>query len=119
MRHTTTPPAPPSLPLGCISISLWEVGGVDFVQLETSGTDTEDTKAQLASVTAAQFWIKLMHKNDYGYPRVVAERVGDGAASEWMHLNVSVKLVWVVPALRCIFFFLFFFFLFVFVLVKN
>lgn len=44
------------------------MGSLDFAQLETSGTDTEDTKAQLASVTAAQFWIKLMHKNDYGYP---------------------------------------------------
>lgn len=87
---------------------------MDFAQLETSGTDTEDTKAQLASVTAAQFWIKLMHKNDYGYPR----GVGDGAGNEWMHLNVSVKLVWVVPALRCIFF-SFFCFSFYFVLVKN
>lgn len=114
MRHTATPPALPSLPLGCISMGGWEVGSVDFAQLETSGTDTEDTKAQLASVTAAQFWIKLMHKNDYGYPR----GVGDGAGNEWMHLNVSVKLEWVVPALRCIFF-SFFCFSFCFVLVKN
>lgn len=37
-------------------------------------------------------------------------RVVPGAGSEWMHLNVSVELVWV-GALRCIFF--------LFLLVKN
>lgn len=88
----------------------WGLGSLDFAQLETSGTDTEDTKAQLASVTAAQFWIKLMHKNDYGTPGV-AERMGNGAGSEWMHLNVSVKLMWVVAARRCIFFSFFVLFL--------
>lgn len=83
----------------------WGLGCLDFAQLETSGTDTEDTKAQLASVTAAQFWIKLMHKNDYGYPGGWQRGwEGDGAGSEWMHLNVSVKLMWVVAARRCIFF---------------
>lgn len=41
----------------------------------------------------------------------VAERMGDGAGSEWMHLNVSVKLMWVVAARRCIFFSFFILFL--------
>lgn len=53
------------LPLGCISISIGWGGGLVWTLLNWKQVEpTEDTKAQLASVTAAQFWIKLMHKNE-------------------------------------------------------
>lgn len=56
-----------------------------------------DTKAQLASVTAAQFWIKLMH-TVAGCVCVGKGEVKGGVCvgENCMHLNNCVELVWVV-----------------------
>lgn len=93
----------------------WWLGSLDFAQLETSGTDTEDTKAQLASVTAAQFWIKLMHKNDYGYPRGGREDGGWGR----QRMDALERFCEAHVGGGCTALHFLFFFRFVFVLVKN
>lgn len=95
----------------------WGLGSLDFAQLETSGTDTEDTKAQLASVTAAQFWIKLMHKNDYGYPGGWQREWGRGWGRQRMDALERFSEAHVGGGCTALHFL--FFFHFVFVLVKN